>query len=80
MGSGDIVVGKHQTSEPRKSTGKNKPENPAGALPEPARPRQVQMCAAMTQQAADSAIVSQPQEFVRLIGCRERKVRQQGGT
>ena len=37
--------------------------------------RQQQMCGAMTQQGDDNHSPSQPQEFVRLVGYRDPKVR-----
>jgi hypothetical protein len=77
MGTGDIVAGKdQQTSEPRQSIVTNKPENAPGSRPESARPRQAQMCAAMTEQVTDSSVLSQPQGFLRLVGCRQRKAGQ----
>jgi len=80
MGSGDIAAGKHQqTSKFRQSVAKDATENAAGSSPEPARPHQAQMCGAMTQQGPDSRAPSQPQEFVRLVGSRDPKARQQGG-
>jgi hypothetical protein len=36
------------------------------------------MCGAMTQQGTDNRTPSQPQEFVRLVGHRDSKVRPPG--
>jgi hypothetical protein len=33
------------------------------------------LCGAMSQQRGDSGVYSQPQEFVRLVGCRDPKAR-----
>ena len=76
MGSGDIVVGKDQTTfKSRQSIVKDPPENAGTPRPGPATPPQQQMCGAMTQQGAGNRAASQPQEFVRLVGCRDPKVR-----
>jgi hypothetical protein len=77
MGSGDIVAGKDQTTiKPRQPIVKDQTENAGG--PRPSRPQQ-QMCGAMTQQGSDNRASSQPQEFVRLVGCRDPKVKPPGG-
>jgi len=76
MGSGDIVVGKPLKS--RQSSVKDPADNGPGQQPRPAKPRQQQMCGAMTQQATDNRTPSQPQEFVRLVGHRDSKVRPPG--
>ena len=70
MGSGDIVVGKVTSNQ---STPTDEAENDAGLRP--SRPRQLQMCGAMTQQDDGNRAASQPQEFVRLVGYRNPKVR-----
>jgi hypothetical protein len=71
MGSGDIVVG-NAIPKPGQST----VNDPASAdPPRPSRPRQQHMCGAMTQQGDDSRATSQPQEFVRLVGYRNPKIR-----
>ncbi|MBV9563043.1 MAG: hypothetical protein JOY90_21755 [Bradyrhizobium sp.] len=38
-------------------------------------PSAAKLCGAMSQQRGDSGVHSQPQEFVRLIGCRDPKAR-----
>ena len=68
MSNGDIVVG-NPNPKSDQSTGKD-----VGGPP-PSRPRQQQMCGAMTQQGDDYHTLSQPQEFVRLVGHRDAKVR-----
>ena len=70
MGSGDIVVGK-ATSNQLTPNDKIKGAN----APQPSRPRQQQMCGAMTQQGDDLHGLSQPQEFLRLVGYRDPKAR-----
>ena len=73
MGSGDIVVGK-ATSKPNQSTPREAADSTGG--PVSSRPRQQQMCGAMSQQGDDyHNTLSQPQEFVRLVGHRALKVR-----
>jgi hypothetical protein len=72
MGSGDVVVGK-PTSKPDQPTLKDPAHNADPSRP--SRPRQQQMCGAMSQQGDEYHTLSQPQEFVRLIGHREAKVR-----
>jgi hypothetical protein len=73
MGSGDIVVGK-ATNRPDQLTKQGQASDGDG--PQPSRPRQQQMCGAMTQQGDGSRATSQPQEFVRLVGYRDPKIRQ----
>ena len=72
MGSGDIVVG---NAIPK--SGQPTVNDPAeNADPQrPPRHRQQQMCGAMTHQGDGSRATSQPQEFVRLVGYRDPKVR-----
>jgi hypothetical protein len=72
MGSGDIVFG-NATSKPDQLTSKDPPENAGG--PRSSRPRQQQMCGAMSQQGDSNHTPSQPQEFLRLVGYRYPKVR-----
>ena len=72
MGSGGIIVG-NAISNPGQST-VNDPAESAD-LARPSKPRQQQMCGAMTQQGDGSRATSQPQEFVRLVGHRDPKVR-----
>ena len=70
MGSGDIVVGK-ATSNQLTPKDQIKDAN----APRPPGPRQQQMCGAMTQQGDDHHGLSQPQEFLRLVGYRDPKAR-----
>jgi hypothetical protein len=72
MGSGDIVVG-NTTPKPDQSIMKNPAENADPSRP--SRPRQQQMCGAMAQQGDDYHTLSQPQEFVRLVGYRDPRIR-----
>jgi hypothetical protein len=67
MGSGDIVVG---NPTPNQST----PSDPGESAARP-RPRQQQMCGAMTEQGDGNRAPSQPQEFIRLVGYRDPRVR-----
>jgi hypothetical protein len=78
MGIGDIVVGK-ATPGSRQSIVKDQAENAIGPRRGPVRPRQQQMCGAMTQQGSDNHTPSQQQEFVRLVGYRDPKVKRPGG-
>lgn len=73
MGNGDIVVG-NATPKPNQAIAKNQAENAGGPRPGPASPPQQQMCGAMSQQGDGNRTPSQPQEFVRLVGCRDPKV------
>jgi hypothetical protein len=69
MGSGDIVVGKATPQSPLKHSAES------ADPPRSGRPRQQQMCGAMTQQGDGNRATSQPQEFVRLVGHLDPKVR-----
>jgi hypothetical protein len=72
MGSGDIVVGKANSR-----TGQLPPKDQSKDAdgPQQSAPRQRQMCGAMTEQGNDSRAISQPQEFVRLVGYRDPRIR-----
>jgi len=72
MGSGDIVVG-----NPALKSNQPTLKDPAERAdpPRSSNPRQQQMCGAMTQQGDHNHAPSQPQEFVRLVGYRDPKVR-----
>jgi len=59
VGNGNIEVG---TKSPTRKPGPLKTERPRN-------------CGAMLQQCADSGSFSAPQKFVRLVGCRDSKVR-----
>jgi hypothetical protein len=72
MGSGDIVVGK-ATFRSDQLTPQDQTRD--GDVPRPSGPRQQQMCGAMTQQGDHNRAPSQPQEFVRLVGCRDPGIR-----
>jgi hypothetical protein len=72
MGRGDTVVG-NPNPKPEQSTVKDQAEN--ADSPRPSRPRQQQMCGAMSEQRSDHGGYSQPQGFVRLVGYRDPKVR-----
>jgi hypothetical protein len=72
MGRGDIVVG-NPNSKPDRSTVKKQAEN--SDRPPPPKPRQQQMCGAMSEQRSDHGAYSQPQGFVRLVGYRDPKIR-----
>jgi hypothetical protein len=70
MGNGDIVAGKATSNQ---LTPKEQIKNADG--PRPAAPRQQQMCGAMAQQGDEYHTLSQPQEFVRLVGYRDPRIR-----
>jgi hypothetical protein len=73
MGSDD-VVGRQSTPETRRQDMKDPFDN-AGGQPRASRPPQQHMCGAMAQQGDDYHTISQPQEFVRLVGYRDPRVR-----
>ena len=70
MGSGDIGVGKATCNQLTP-----KDQNKGSDRPRPSGPRQQQMCGAMTLQGDDHHGFSQPQEFVRLVGYRDPRIR-----
>jgi hypothetical protein len=73
--SSDDVVGRHQSiPETRRKDVKDQPDN-AGGQPRASRPPQQHMCGAMAQQGDDYHTLSQPQEFVRLVGYRDPRVK-----
>jgi hypothetical protein len=74
MGSGDVIGRNQSIPEPRRLD-MNVQTDETGGPPRAARPRQQQMCGAMTQQGDGNRASSQPQEFVRLVGYRDPKVR-----
>jgi hypothetical protein len=70
MGNGDIVAGKATSNQ---LTPKEQIKNVVG--PRPSAPRQQQMCWAIAQQGDEYHTLSQPQEFVRLVGYRDPRIR-----
>jgi hypothetical protein len=82
MGNGDIVVG-----------GSPPPRKPANATVQDLADRVAaakssglsdcgeteRHCGAMSQQRGNSGMLSTPQKFVRLVGCRDAKARPTGG-
>jgi hypothetical protein len=72
MGRDDIVVG-NSTSKSNQSSAEEPAESAGG--PETSNPRQQRMCGAMSQQGDDLHGLTQPQEFVRLVGHRYAKIR-----
>jgi hypothetical protein len=85
MPRGDIVAGSEPSARKQaKPQGVivDKPSKPIGAAAEregSARGNVEQHCGAMSQQRCDSGATSTPQQFVHLVGCRDRKTgRQQG--
>jgi hypothetical protein len=72
MGSGDIVVG--SATAKLDQTALKDPAESADP-PRQFKPRQQQMCGAMTQQGDANRAPSQPQEFVRLVGYRDPTIR-----
>jgi hypothetical protein len=72
MGSGDIVVGNAiPRSDPSAEKGPVETADPRRSP----KPRQQQMCGAMSQQGDGNHSPSRPQEFLRLVGYRYPKVR-----
>ena len=80
MGNGDIVVGSNPSSR-KPATIIGDTAGTASAAPrtnsDPVKAERG--CGAMSQQRGDSGAASTPQKFVRLVGCREPKVRPPGG-
>jgi len=74
MGSGDIIGRNQSIPETRRLDMKDQCDS-AGGPPRASRPRQQQMCGAMAQQGDDLHGLSQPQEFLRLVGYRDPKAR-----
>jgi hypothetical protein len=85
MARGDIVVGnKPSARKQAKPQGVivDKLPKPAGAAAEregSTRGNVGPHCGAMSQQRCDSGATSTPQQFVHLVGCRDRKTGQQQG-
>jgi hypothetical protein len=77
MGSGDIVVGKNPSTSESSPVS---PENRAKRAKASTAARAERHCGAMSQQRDDSGATSTPQKFVRLVGCRDAKVRPSGGN
>jgi hypothetical protein len=80
MGNGDIVVG--SKSLPRKSanvTVKDLADRVAEAPGARDLAATERHCGAMSQQRGDSGMLSTPQKFVRLVGCRDPKARPRVG-
>jgi hypothetical protein len=76
MVSDDVVVRKSSDSTSVMASSKAEADRSDASGTAPARPKR---CGAMSQQRGDSSIHSQPQEFVRLVGCRDPKAGQRGG-
>jgi hypothetical protein len=74
MGSGD-VIGRNQSIPQTRRLDMKDQSDSAGGPPRASKPRQQQMCGAMAQQGDDYHTLSQPQEFVRLVGYRDPRVR-----
>jgi hypothetical protein len=74
MGSGDVIGTNQSIPETRRQDMKDAADS-AGGPPRAPKPRQQQMCGAMAQQGDDYHRLSQPQEFVRLVGYRDPRVR-----
>jgi hypothetical protein len=85
MDRGDIVVGKKSPRKPQKNPqgvivdNRSKRPGASTAQNESAPGKAEKRCGAMSQQRCDSGAISTPQQFVHLVGCRDRKPgRQQG--
>jgi len=74
MGSGDVIGRNQAIPQPGLLDLKDQADDPGGRS-RGAPSRQQQMCGAMTQQGDHTRASSQPQEFVRLVGHRDPKVR-----
>jgi hypothetical protein len=82
MGNGDIVVGsKSPPRNPTDVTVKDLADRVAAAKPAGASDsaETERHCGAMSQQRGNSGMLSTPQKFVRLVGCRDAKARPTGG-
>ena len=82
MGNGDIVVGgKPPPRKPANVTVKDLADRVAAAEASGARDlaETERHCGAMSQQRGNSGMLSTPQKFVRLVGCRDAKARPPGG-
>jgi hypothetical protein len=81
MGNGNIVVGKRTSGSTKTRSERNSKqmlaEIPKQVAPargaEPASLRTASHCGAMSQQRADAGMMSTPQQFVHLVGCRDPK-------
>ena len=82
MGNGDIVVGgKPPPRKPSNVSVKDLTDRvvAAEASGAPDLGETERHCGAMSQQRGNSGMLSTPQKFVRLVGCRDPKVRPRGG-
>ena len=82
MGNGDIVVGSRPLPrKPANVTVTDLADRVAAADASGARElaETERHCGAMSQQRGDSGMLSTPQKFVRLVGCRDPKARPRGG-
>ena len=83
MGSGDIVVGSKPTRKSQENpqavivNNLDKPVSASTGRSASAPGNVEQRCGAMSQQRCDSGAISTPQQFVHLVGCRDRKGQQQ---
>jgi hypothetical protein len=81
MSSGDIVVGKRSSSakpkikkiEPTPVIAESPKRTLAPRAIETTSAQTTGRCGAMSQQRADGGMISTPQQFVHLVGCREAK-------
>jgi len=80
MGSDNIVVGSNSSPRnPAAATSKYPSETDGLTAPRGAGPTKAeQHCGAMSQPRGNSGVLSTPQKFVRLVGCRDPKVRPSG--
>jgi hypothetical protein len=74
MGSGDVIGRNQSIPQTRRLDMKDQSDGAVGPT-RASKPRQQQMCGAMAQQGDDYHTLSQPQEFVRLVGYRDPRVR-----
>ncbi len=85
MDRGDIIGGRKPTRKPQESPQgvivDNLSKRVSATAPQSdSAPGNVRSrSGAMSQQRCDSGAISTPQQFVRLVGCRDRKAGQQQG-
>ena len=80
MGNGNNDVGNKTPTRKPDQQGLARSDGSAALRtdkPTPLKTERPSICGAMLQQCADSGIVSSPQKFVRLVGCRDSSVRRE---
>ncbi len=76
-GNHTTVGSKSTTSKKSASMIVENPAEPTGSLDTrpPTKKQQREFCGAMSQQRSDNGAQSTPQKFVRLVGCRDPKLK-----